>query len=288
MPWQPSPHWRPLTTGTGQSTGGVWLTPDGQVVKRLLPGVADPRHHAYWQRQALVAESGIVATTPGLRSPACLGVDRDSTGITLRMAHVEPAVSSPAALAAALGRFARLPLDELAWGARNVLRDRLTTVERRGGWSALPQYEALWVRRQAALTVLDELPRVPTHGDAHPVNLLGRDGDDVLAIDWEQFGLGPAGFDLGYLLLAVETPLDELLAAHGGDTDAVRRGAVLVAAYTAVSRAAWSITQPDPGDHLERLVRLAPVVEEAALVVAGGGQRAGFQGAGAMEVEKEL
>jgi hypothetical protein len=267
MSWQPSPDWRPLTAGTGQSTGGVWLTDDGEVVKRLVPGVADPRHHAYWKRQALVAESGVVASTPGLRSPACLGVDRGPTGITLRMAHVEPAAWSPPALAAALGRFARSPLDEPAWGARDVLRDRLTTVERRGGWSALPHHpaiEALWVRREAALTALDALPRVPTHGDAHPVNLLGRDGDDVVAIDWEQFGLAPAGVDLAYLLLAVDTPLDELLEAHGGDVGLVRRGAVLVAAYTAVSRAAWSLTQPEPGDHVERLARLSAIVDEAA------------------------
>ncbi len=119
--------------------------------------------------------------------------------------------------------------------------------------------------------MLDELPRVPTHGDAHPVNLLGRDGDDVLAIDWEQFGLGPAGFDLGYLLLAVDTPLDDLLEAHGGDTAAVRRGAVLVAAYTAVSRAAWSLAQPDPGDHVERLRQLSAIVEEAERIASGGG-----------------
>jgi hypothetical protein len=270
MTWQPSPSWRPLTAGTGQATGGVWLTPDEEVVKRLVPGVADPRHHAYWERQALVASSGIVGTTPGLRSPACLGVERDSTGITLRMTHVEATTSSPVALAAALGRFARLPLDEPAWGARDVLRDRLTTVERRGGWSALPQYEALWVRRHAALAMLDALPRVPTHGDAHPTNLLGRDGDDVLAIDWEQFGHASIGFDLAYLLLSVDTPLDVLLAAHGGDISAVRRGAVLVATYTAISRAAWSLTQPDPGDHIERLVRLSPVIEEATRIVATG------------------
>jgi phosphotransferase family enzyme len=271
MTWHPAADWRPLTTGTGQSNGGVWLTPDQQVVKRLVPGVEDPRHHAYWQRQALVAESGIVAATPGLRSPACVGVERDPAGITLRMAYASPAEWSPHAIAAALGRFARSGLQEPAWGAQNVLRDRLATVERRGGWSALtrvdfsqPLLDALWVRRDAALDALDALPRVPVHGDAHPVNLLGRDGDDVLAIDWEQFGLGPAGFDLGYLLLAVDSPLDELLEAHGGDVAAVRRGAVLVAAYTGVSRAAWSLTQPDPGDHVERLLRLSPVLEEAA------------------------
>ena len=270
MSWHPSPDWHALTSGTGQATGGVWLTPDHQVVKRLVPGITDPRHHAYWERQALVAESGIVAATPGLRSPACLGIERDPAGITLRMAFVPPAASTPVALAAALGRFACSPMPAPVWAARDVLQDRLTTVDRRGGWSALARAglssaatDALWRRRDAALAVLDELPRVPSHGDAHPVNLLGRDGDDVLAIDWEQFGLGPAGFDLGYLLLAVDTPLDQLLAAHGGDLDAVRRGAVLVAAYTGLSRAAWALGQPDPNDHVERLVRLSPVVEEA-------------------------
>ncbi|TDD12169.1 aminoglycoside phosphotransferase family protein [Kribbella turkmenica] len=269
MTWHPSPDWHRLTAGTGQVTGGVWFTPDGAVVKRLSPGVEDPRHHAYWRRQALVASSGVVAATPGLHSPTSLCVEEDSAGITMRMARVAPAAWTPLALAAALGRFAEAKVEEPAWSARDVLRERLRTVERRGGWSALPQYEALWERREAALAELDGLPRVPTHGDAHPVNLLGRDGDDVLAIDWEQFGLGPAGFDLGYLLLAVDTPLDDLLEAHGGDVDAVRRGAVLVAAYTGVSRAAWALTQPDPGDHVERLARLSGVLEEAGAARAG-------------------
>ncbi|NIK60268.1 phosphotransferase [Kribbella shirazensis] len=272
MPWQPSPDWQPLTPGTGQATGGVWRAPDGQVVKRLVPGVTEPRHHAYWERQALVAESGVVARTPGLRSPACRGVERDAGGITLRMAYTSPAGWTPGDLAEALGRFGACFVVEPAWGARDVLRERLRTVERRGGWAPLaraglasPAVEELWARRESALAVLDGLPRVPTHGDAHTVNLLGRDGDDVIAVDWEQFGLGPSGFDLGYLLLATDVPLDDLIAAHGGDrtSGAVRCGAALVAAYTGVSRAAWALTQDDPGDHVERLVRLSAVVDEA-------------------------
>ncbi|MET9272551.1 aminoglycoside phosphotransferase family protein [Kribbella sp. NPDC003557] len=267
MPWQPSRDWKPLTSGTGQATGGVWLTPDGQVVKRLVPGVTDHRHHAFWERQALVAESGVVAGTAGLRAPACLGVERDEEGITLRTAYTSPVDWAPETLAAALGRFGACSLGEPAWGARDVLRDRLRTAEGRGGWSALSgaglasvAIEELWARRESALAVLDELPRVPTHGDAHPVNLLGRDGADVVAIDWEQFGLGPAGFDLGYLLLATEVPLDDLLDGQSGSA---RRGAVLVAAYTGVSRAAWALGQPDPGDHVERLAKLSAVVDEA-------------------------
>jgi hypothetical protein len=275
MPWHPAHDWKPLTSGTGQATGGVWRTPDGQVVKRLVPGVTEPRHHAFWERQALVAESGVVAGTAGLCAPACLRVERDADGITLRTAYTAPVAWAPEALSAALGRFGACSLAEPGWGARDVLRDRLRTVEGRGGWQALARAglasaatEELWARRESALAALDELPRVPTHGDAHPANLLGQDGTDVVAIDWEQFGLGPAGFDLGYLLLATGVPLEDLLAAHRGDEAAshggsVRCGAVLVAAFTGVSRAAWALGQADPGDHVERLGKLSAVVDEA-------------------------
>jgi aminoglycoside phosphotransferase (APT) family kinase protein len=211
-----------------------------------------------------VAESGVVAGTPGLRAPACLGVERDGDGITLRMAYAPPAEWAPEALAGALGRFAACSLAEPAWSARDVLRDRLRTVEQRGGWAPLnraglasPAIDELWKRRDRALAVLDDLPRVPTHGDAHPMNLLGRAGDDVVAIDWEQFGLGPIGFDLGYLALAVDVPVDALVEAHGGD---VRRGAVIVAAYTGVSRAAWAL---GAGDHTDWLDRVLGIVDEA-------------------------
>jgi len=270
--WKPKEDWQPLTSGTGQSNGGVWVTSEGWVVKRLVPGVEDVRHHAYWQRQALVAESGIVSRTPGLRAPKYLRVVRDPDGISLLSEYVESAPIDPVSLAMALGRFAKAPIAEPEWGARNVLRDRMATVEARGGWAALLELEeleeslrqairALWVRRYAALA---ELPRVPTHGDAHPLNLCGRRGQDVIAFDWEQFGFGPAGFDLGYLLIS-STPVDggELLLAAGGDA-AMRRGAVLTAALTAVSRAAWAAGQPSVGDHVERLRQLAPLVEEAS------------------------
>jgi aminoglycoside phosphotransferase (APT) family kinase protein len=210
-----------------------------------------------------------------------LRVEEDAEGVTLWMDWVEPARAEPGPsagpgslaaddlfLAAALGRFAGADVTEPPWGARDVLATRLETVARRGGWAALAgaglsdsllrALNRLWTSREAALAELAALPRVPTHGDAHPVNLIGRDGDDVVAIDWEQFGLGPLGFDLGYLLPASTLTLDELIDAFGDP--AVRRGAVLVAAFTAASRAAWALGQPDPGGHVRRLVELEEVV----------------------------
>ncbi|GAB3820769.1 hypothetical protein [Kribbella italica] len=83
----------------------------------------------------------------------------------------------------------------------------------------------LWTRREAALAELAALPRVPAHGD---------------------------------LLLASTLSLDKLVDAFGDP--AVRRGAVLVAAFTAASRAAWSLGQPEPGEHVRRLVELEQVV----------------------------
>jgi aminoglycoside phosphotransferase (APT) family kinase protein len=195
-------------------------------------------------------------------------VEEDADGLLLWTEWVESVTFDDLQVAAALGRFARADVVEPPWGARDVLPTRLATVARRGGWSALSTaglsdsllkaLNRLWTRREVALAELAALPRVPTHGDAHPVNLIGRDGDDVVAIDWEQFGLAPLGFDLGYLLLASTRSLDELVDAFGDP--GVRRGAVLVAAFTAASRAAWSLGQPEPGEHVRRLVELEEVV----------------------------
>jgi hypothetical protein len=282
MEWQPEGDWVPLTAGTGISNGGVWRTPDGLVAKRLLPGAERPDHYAYWRRQAELASSALVETTTGLRAPRCVKVEHDPDGITLWTVAVEPDEVEPAELATALGRFALNRLGPAEWFARGILRDRLANDERRAGWTPLAsarelpaelrrQCHALWVRRMDVMAELDRLPQQVIHGDAHPLNLLRREGDDVIATDWEQFGFGSLGFDLAYLLLSTDCAIDDLLAAYRDGsaatwpTDLVRRGTVLIAAITVVARAAWSLGQPDPGDHLDRLVRLSEVVAEATL-----------------------
>ncbi|MGW6278142.1 phosphotransferase family protein [Kribbella sp. NPDC055071] len=279
MEWQPESDWIPLTAGTGVSNGGVWRTPDGLVAKRLLPGVEQPNHYAYWRRQAEVAGSGLVETTAGLRAPHCLKVDRDADGITVWTVAVDPGFVQPVELADALGQFGVSRFEPAEWFADRILRDRLANDERRGGWTPLlsadlpaalrHHCEQLWVRRSDVMAELDRLPQQVIHGDAHPGNLLRRDGDHVIATDWEQFGIGPLGFDLAYLLLSTDHPIDELLTAYqrgsasSWPAPVVRRGTVLITAVTLVARAAWSLGQPDPGDHVERLLRLSDVMAEA-------------------------
>ena len=262
------------------SHAGVWRTPDDLVAKRLLPGVERPDHYAYWRRQAEVASSGLLETTAGLRALRCLKVDHDPDGITLWTPAVELIAAEPAELAAALGRFGLNRLEPADWFARRILRDRLASDEQGAGWTPLSaatdlpvelrrHCHKLWVRRAQVMAELDRLPQQVIHGDAHPPNLLRPDGDDMIATDWDQFGLGPLGFDLAYLLMLSGHALDELLTGyqHGSGsawpTSLVRRGAVLTAAVTVVARAAWCLGQPDPGEHVERLLRLADVVAEA-------------------------
>ena len=65
--WQPEPGWQPLPEGSGRRPPASWQAEVGGrlvVVKRLVPahdlvhdepGLADPRHFAYWRRAADVA-----------------------------------------------------------------------------------------------------------------------------------------------------------------------------------------------------------------------------------------
>jgi hypothetical protein len=222
----------------------------------------------------------VLESTTGLRAPRCLKVETDADGIALWTEAVDTVEVPPLQLAEALGRFALNVVEPADWFARAILRDRLANDEGRGGWSALTTCRELpaelrnlcgqlWVDRAMVMDELDRLPHQVIHGDAHPLNLLCRSGRDVVAADWEQFGSGPVGFDLAYLLHSTDGPVTELLGAFQAGslerwpTAVVRRGTVLVSAVTLVARAAWSLAQVERGDHLERLVRQADLVAEA-------------------------
>jgi hypothetical protein len=270
--WQPEPGWHPLPGWTGTSTVGVWRTVLGGrpvVVKRLArpaghdpAELSDPRHFAYWRRSADVVTARVgLEATPGLRAPALTSVEEDDEGITLVQDWVEDAANSGLFCAVALGRFTGAALGDHGWLARHQLRDRMARVERRGGWPTLARTtvadvaDHLWRRRTALLDELDALPQVAQHGDPAPVNLPGRHGDDVVAIDWSSVGHGPVGHDLGLFMLGAREEFEPLLDAYllglrpGLATrDQAAHGARVSAVLTALSRAEWALSRVAGGE----------------------------------------
>ena len=137
--------------------------------------------------------------TPRPAGCALGAVEEDDEGVTITEEWVEDAATSGLFVAHALGTLRRGHLEAGAWLARNHLRDRMARVERHGGWRTLARTtvadvaDVLWNRRGELLAAADALVQVPVHGDAVPANLPGRDGDDVLAVDWAMVGTGPVG-----------------------------------------------------------------------------------------------
>jgi hypothetical protein len=286
-----------LPGAAGPSTVGVWRTALGGrpvVIKRLAaPGrddpeaLSDPTSFAYWRREADVLASGLTLATAGLRAgPAA--VEEDAEGITITREWVEDDALPGLFVVMALGRFAGSDLARPRYLARNQLRDRLRRTERRGGWPTLARTTVadvahhLWERRTTYLDAVDALPQVPQHGDPTPVNLPGRAGDDVVAIDWATLGIGPVGADLGYFALSAREAFEPLVEAYliglpgtVASREQVELGARVAAVYTALSRAEWALARVAGGEgalagkyrhpavapHLRALQRQFPQVE---------------------------
>lgn len=262
--WEPEAGWRRLP-GAGPSTVGVWHTVwDGReaAVKRLrtpdphdTPELRDRTHPAYWRREADVALAGLGRSTRGLRAPEVLDVLEDDAGITVVHAWVEPVDNPGLFLARSLGRFAAEVTAPAPWMARDQLARRLEQVARRGGWRTLARTpvadwaDHLWRHRARYLERLHGLPQVLQHGDPVPGNLLGRDGEEVLAIDWSTCGAGPVGGDLGYLSLSTRESLDPLVEAYVDglpfpvQATEARYAARAVAAFTVLTRADWALSR---------------------------------------------
>ena len=297
--WEPEPGWHQLPGGTGTSTVGVWRTVLGGrpvVVKRLAAPsdhdpaeLSDPRHFAYWRRAADVITAQVpLDKTPGLRAPGLTSVEEDEEGITLVQDWVEDAANSGLFAAHAMGRFAGAEIEVARWLARDQLRDRLERVARRGGWTTLARTTvadiavALWERRLAFLEKVDGIVQVPQHGDPVPANLPGREGDDIVAIDWGMLGHGPVGADLGYYLLSAREEFEPLLDAYLmglpeglAAREEVELGAMVTAVYTVMTRADWALARVAGGEgalaskyrhpavapHLRALQRQFPLIE---------------------------
>lgn len=267
--WEPDPSWRELRGMGGPATQGVWLAEvDGRrwVVKRLAaprertPALTDPSHAGYWRREAEVARNPAVIDGPGLVPSEFGPVEDDDEGVTVW--SLEQAGEPPTGLfvARALGRFAGTPHTTPAWASRRLLADRLAMAEERGGWPTLARTtladvaDRLWERRQHLLRRCTEGPQGRLHGDAIPANFLASRGEDVVTVDWQCFGTGPVGADLGYFALSgreeFDVLLDAFLAGVGpdADRDAITLAARVAAVYTVLSRAEWALAQAARGE----------------------------------------
>lgn len=271
--WQPDPSWTPLPAGGGPATVGVWQANDQgrtAIVKRLgRPGpddaalLEDRTHAGYWRREAEVALSLTAINGPGLVAPEYLRCDEDEEGITLWSERVVAEPPTSLLVAHSLGRFAGAAATPPPWAARRTLADRLAIAESRGGWPTLMRTtladvaEHLWSTRSTWLRRRDEAPAGRLHGDAVPANFVATRGADVVAVDWQGFGFGPIGTDLGYYALSAREDFEVLLstfldgvAASGAvvDPDAVRVAATVMSVYTIFSRAEWALCRVAPGE----------------------------------------
>lgn len=128
----------------------------------------------------------------------------------------------------------------------------------------------------AAAQILAGLPQLLTHYDFHHMNIGQSDGEAVI-IDWATVGLGPAGHDVGFMLidhgpeLGTELPAawDELIdtyvaALHSvgceSTADQIRRSV----AISNVIRHGWLV------DHVLGLVGQAPDDQLGAMAVPMG------------------
>lgn len=297
--WGPETDWEPFPGGGGACTVGLWRArADGchWIVKRLrTPGPDDdpelsaPDRPGYWRREADVAMT--IGRTTGLVAPEVRRVDEDEDGCTVwTREHAREPMAAPF-VAGALGRFASAGLPDSVRPVRHLLGHRVGRAASRGGWPTLAGTmvasltEALWARRGALLDRFEAIAEVPAHGDVVPANLLARQGDDVLTVDWGLLGFAPAGADLGYFALSCRESFEVLLSSYlSGLTTAgmsarpedVSYAARLTAVYTVVARAEWALARvagspgaldakyrhPAVAPHLRSLQRQLPQIEE--------------------------
>ena len=268
--WEPDPAWQPLVGGPG--SGGLWRVIDGDrswVVKRLArpdvddPWVQRPDHAGYWRREAEVAAHPEFVDGPGLVPAPSGPLEEDDEGVTVWSEEVLGVPPPGLFVARALGRFAAGEYVAPAWACRRLLADRLEMAALRDGWPTLARTtladvaDHLWQRRGHWLARLDEGPQGRLHGDAVPGNFLARQGDDVVAVDWQCAGVGPVGSDIGYYALSAREEFDVLLAGflegvgqvrEGVDPVAVEVAARVTAVYSVLSRAEWALAQVARGE----------------------------------------
>jgi hypothetical protein len=204
-----------------------------------LPNAQKPRNWSYWRRELLAFQSGLLADLPGhLVAPRSYGSQEAEDAVLLWLEHIVEtaprrwAMEHYALAAQHLGSFQGAyacgrPCPEAPWLTDGFFRSvyapddwwtpHIDPNQPGNVWeNAVTQawYPAarrartlrLFAEREQFLAVLDRLPQVLCHNDAHRRNLLLRarpDGqDETVALDWAFAGRGALGADLSALVMA--------------------------------------------------------------------------------------
>lgn len=251
-----------LDRGTGAATASLARvsllvrSPDGRerpinlVRKTFKPlttgrhayGSEDPRHWAYWRREAEAYASTLLPRGPGLRAPRCFGVIDNNVWLE-EVSGQAPSVEDAAGCLARwqVGYDAQL---DRPWMARDQIGRRLEVSQL--DWDLVgadPRAVRLWERRSRNYEALAELPIVRSHGDYSLGNLVGRAGD-VVALDWATFGWEPLGFDLAHLGLSSgrdPRPAYEASTSRWAE-DKLARGFASAVAIIGPSRVHWMLS----------------------------------------------
>ncbi|MFH9089319.1 phosphotransferase [Streptomyces sp. NPDC017673] len=211
-----------------------WTPAPGDLARQMDDGGDAPGDWAYWRREALLLESGLLDRLPdGFAAPRCLATTpRGGAGQGLRL-WLERVTGVPGdrwtaddLLTAAydLGRcharYLAEPPAPRPWFCRPFLEQRaligraalIGRVEEAAGTAdpllrrlfpraAATALRTLWERHAQVVDLMRRLPHTLVHRDLTPGNLFRAPGRTV-AIDWGQTGLGPAGEDLATLVLS--------------------------------------------------------------------------------------
>ncbi len=235
-----------LYSGQGHDRQGA--RPWSVVLKTLLRDEPEPPASDLWsrKRELQLAQSGLTDRLPGpVVAPRFYLTEERPDGPWVWMEHIQDARPGPwkledfAFAARELGRWnagcLRLtPGPDEPWFSRQPYRSWLNWLDIQTCWqfpinakhisSALRErYDRLWVEREDFYAVIESLPQVFSHFDAHRRNAFVRrsaeQGDELVLVDWAQCGLGPLGAELNNLIGA-DLYLLEWPAAAVRDLDA--------------------------------------------------------------------
>jgi hypothetical protein len=196
-------------------------------------GSNNPADWAYWKREILAYQSGLLDDLPGdLLAPRCFGVvEHPGEEFWIWLEDIPQEDNSNWSLeryglaARHLGQFngAYLngyPLPNQPWLSRGRIRDWLTQGEAvirdlpnlsqhplARLWlndDRVARIHRLWSEREMFLIALDRLPQSLCHHDAFRRNLITRPGpnglDQTVAIDWALIGTGAIGEEIATLI----------------------------------------------------------------------------------------